>query len=486
MRIAPKRGMAIFVGLQGVCLHDGAMKVKSALSKSTNSPDTVSVFQTARDTGDRLAAQPRLRWQRATTTKEGDYSLILDAGRTFQTLEGFGGAFTEAAAVTLHKLPAAQQREILKSYFDPADGNGYTLCRTHINSCDFSLGNYAYSETPEDFQLRDFSIERDRRDLLPMIQAARKLAGPGLKIFASPWSPPAWMKTTGAMNMGGQLRPDCRDAWARYYVRYLRAYAREGISIWGLTVQNEPAATQRWDSCVYSAEEERDFVRDHLGPTLKKAGLAKVKIIVWDHNRNLLYERVQPIFNDPAAARFVWGAGFHWYTNDCFENVRAVHDRWPDKALLFTEGCQEGGPHPGVWGLGERYARSIINDLNRWTVGWVDWNLLLDETGGPNHVGNFCSAPILADTRTGTLLYQSSYYYIGHFSRFIRPGAKRIITACTRDELESTAFKNPDGSIAAVTLNRTEEAIRLKLRNEGREVLIACPPRSITTCVFKT
>ena len=443
----------------------------------------LAVYRTARDSGERLARQPDVAWQPATPTVEGECSLTLDAGRTFQTIEGFGGAFTEAAAVTLGKLPPALQEEVLRAYFDPQHGHGYTLCRTHINSCDFALGNYAYADTADDFELRHFSLQRDREALLPMIKSAQRLAGPGLKLFASPWSPPAWMKTTGQMNRGGQLRAECRQVWARYYVRYIQEYAREGVSIWGLTIQNEPAATQSWDSCVYSAEEERDFLRDHLGPTLEQAGLAGVKVIVWDHNRNLLYERVAPIFDDPAAARYAWGAGFHWYSNDCFGNVQAVHDRWPDKALLFTEGCQEGGPHHGRWGLGERYARSLINDLNRWTVGWVDWNMLLDETGGPNHVRNFCSAPILADTQAGCVHYQTSYYYIGHFTRFIRPGAKRIVTACTRDEVEASAFLNPDGTLAAVIMNRTEEPFRLKLRQAGQEAFIDCPPRSIISAL---
>jgi glucosylceramidase len=346
------------------------------------------------------------------------------------------------------------------------------------------VGNYASADQPDDFDLHHFNLDRDHRDIIPMIQAARNLAGPDLKLFASPWSPPAWMKTNGQMNLGGKLRPECRDVWARHYCRYIAEMAKVGAPIWGITVQNEPAATQRWDSCIYTAEEERDFVRDYLGPALHAAGLESVKVIVWDHNRNLLYERVQPIYNDPAASRYVWGAGIHWYSGDNFDNAQAVHERWPDKAILFTEGCQEGGPHPGAWGLGERYARSMIADLNRWTVGWVDWNLLLDDAGGPNHVGNFCSAPIMASPSTGEILYQSSYYYIGHFSRFIKRGARRIICAATRDEVETIAFQNPDQSIVVVVLNRTETSLPLVLRHAGLAVTGTCPARSITTYGF--
>ena len=204
-------------------------------------------------------------------------------------------------------------------------------------------------------------------------------------------------------------------------------------------------------------------MRDHLGPTLAAAGLGHVRIVIWDHNRDRMVERADRVLSDPQAAQYIWGTGFHWYVEDHFEHVQLLHDAWPDKHLLFTEGCQEGGPHTGEWAVGERYARSIINDLNRWTVGWIDWNLLLDDTGGPNHVGNLCSAPILADPQSGSLDYQSSYYYLGHFSRFIRPGAKRILCAATREALECCGFLNTDGSIAVVVCNRSDTAIAFDL-----------------------
>ena len=408
----------------------------------------------------------------------------VDPTKRFQVIEGFGGAFTEAGAVTLQKLSPANRLLALRAYFDRSEGHAYSLCRTHINSCDFSLGNYAYTETPGDVELKHFSIERDRRALVPMIQEAQRIAGDSLKLFASPWSPPAWMKTSGQMNHGGKLKPECRAAWARYYVRFLEEYAKEGIPIWGLSVQNEPAASPVWDSCEYTAEEERDFVRDYLGPTLHQSGLGHVKIIIWDHNRDLIVERVRVAYDDPAAAKYIWGAGFHWYMQDKFDNIQVVHDAWPDKQLLFTEGCQEGGPHIGEWALGERYARSIINDLNRWTVGWVDWNLVLDETGGPNHVGNFCSAPIIADTRNDKLIFQSSYYYLGHFSRFIRPGAQRILCATNRDDLEATAFANPDGTLAVVVLNRTDTERQYALSLPWCRTISTVPPHSISTYVL--
>jgi glucosylceramidase len=350
-----------------------------------------------------------------------------------------------------------------------------------MNSCDFALGNYAHVEAPGDTALDGFRIDRDRQALLPMIQAAQRVAGRPLSLLVSPWSPPAWMKTNGQMNHGGRLLPQYAEAWARCFVRFIQAYAEEGVPVWGVSVQNEPMATQRWDSCLYSAQEERDFVRDHLGPALARAGMSDVRIVIWDHNRDLMVERASVVYGDPEAAKYVWGTGFHWYGEDCFDHVQRVHDAWPDKHLLFTEGCQEGGPHTGSWALGERYARSMIQDLNHWTVGWIDWNLLLDDRGGPNHVGNLCSAPILADLGRDALAYQSSFYYIGHFARFIRPGARRVLCAATRGDLEVAAFVNPDGSTATVVMNRTEDAQRFALVIDGAAHVAELPARSIAT-----
>jgi len=402
----------------------------------------------------------------------------------FQAIAGFGGAFTEASASVWQGLPSAQQTQVLRDYFSPTEGHGYTFCRVHMNSCDFSLGNYAHVEQYDDVALASFSIARDQQALLPMIKAALIVAGQPIKLLVSPWSPPAWMKSNGQMNRGGTLLPQYANAWARCFVKFIQAYAAEGVPVWGVSVQNEPAATQSWDSCIYSAEEERDFVRDHLGPALHKAGLGHIAIVIWDHNRDLMVQRAGTVYADAEAAKYVWGTGFHWYGENHFDHVQLVHDAWPDKHLLFTEGCQEGGPHHGSWALGERYARSIINDLNRWTVGWIDWNLLLDHSGGPNHVGNLCSAPMLATEDGTAVTLQSSYFYLGHFARFAKPGARRVLCAASREDLECTAFVNLDGSVVAVALNRTDAEIEFHLRlAEGVSAPAKLPAHSIATFV---
>jgi glucosylceramidase len=454
-------------------------KGETQASAMTAQP-SIRCFLTARDTGARLTEQPQLP---AVDVESGLPTILVNTERKFQQILGFGGAFTEASAVNWLGLGTARRQQLLEACFHPARGHGYSLCRVHMGSCDFALGNYAHAEADDDFALASFTIERDRQALLPFIRAAQEVAGAPIKLLASPWSPPAWMKTTGRMNDGGRLRPECRGAWARCYARFIEAYAAEGVPIWGVSVQNEPLATQRWDSCLYTADEERDFVRDHLGPELETAGLGHVKIVIWDHNRDLMVERANAVYSDPAAARFVWGTGFHWYGEDHFDHVQQVHDAWPDKQLLFTEGCQEGGPHHGSWELGERYARSMINDLNRWTVGWIDWNLVLDQQGGPNHVGNFCSAPIHTDAATDSFSLQSSYYYLGHFARFVRPGAHRVLCASSRQDIEATAFRNVDGVVAVVLMNRTGQAQRLELRIDETRGVADLPPRSIATCL---
>ncbi len=443
----------------------------------------VTRYLTARDLDARLKAVPAGA-QLSSTDPRNAASILVDPRVRYQTITGFGGAFTDSAGYVLQKMPEAKQEEILRAYFDPDTGLGYTLCRTHINSCDFSTENYAYDETPGDTDFKHFTIERDRRDLIPMIHRAQKISHNGFKLFASPWSPPAWMKTNGDMNHGGKLKPEYRDAWARYVVRYIQEYAKEQIPIWGVTVQNEPAAVQTWDSCVYTAEEERDFVRDHLGPALAQAGL-DTKIMIWDHNRDIMYERAKVVLDDPAAAKFVWGVAFHWYEGELFDNVQRVHDAWPDKNLLLTEGCQEGGPRLGEWVVGERYGRALVQDLSHWSVGWVDWNLVLDQHGGPNHVGNLCSAPIIADTDTGEVHLQPSYYYIGQFAKFIRPGATRVLAAPTNVNLETVAFVNTDGTTVVVVMNRTELPIRFAVKLGDKSAAMDAPQHSIQTVVVK-
>ncbi|HEX7585847.1 MAG TPA: glycoside hydrolase family 30 protein, partial [Prolixibacteraceae bacterium] len=333
-------------------------------------------------------------------------------------------------------------------------------------------------------------VSHDEKFKIPFIKKATAAAGGKLTLFVSPWSPPAWMKDNNSVLKGGKLLEKYKQAWANHYVKFIKTYEKIGIPVWGLSVQNEPMATQKWESCIYTAEEERDFVKKYLGPTLAKSGLQDKKLIVWDHNRDLIFQRASVMMNDPEAAKYVWGIGFHWYetwTGSAmqFGNLKLVHDAYPDKNLIFTEGCVEkfGLDRVNDWSLGEKYGYSMLNDFNCGTVAWTDWNVLLDETGGPNHVGNFCFAPIHADLKTGKLIYTNSYYYIGHFSKFIHSGAKRIASSSNRDKLQTTAFINPDGKIVVVILNLSDEKLPFRLCISGKAASVASLPHSIMTII---
>lgn len=449
----------------------------------------VKVYVTAKGTDDRLKETETLTFSDKPQPVETETVVFVDPSKKFQTMLGIGGALTDASAEVFYKLPKDKQKELLTSYFDKDKGIGYTLGRTNIQSCDFSSDSYSYVKDG-DVSLSSFDVSHDKKYRIPFIKEVTAAAGGKLTLFVTPWSPPGWMKTNGSVLHGGKLLAKYDQSWANFYVKFIKTYEKLGIPIWGLSVQNEPMATQTWESCVFTGEEERDFVKNYLGPTLAKGGLSSKKLIIWDHNRDLLYQRASTVLEDPAAAKYVWGVGFHWYetwtgAGQNFENTRLVANSFPGKNLIFTEGCVEKFDFNRLndWALGERYGLSMINDFNAGTVGWTDWNVLLDEKGGPNHVGNFCFAPVHADTRNGSLIYTNSYYYMGHFSRFIRPGARRIAASASRDRLLTTAYQNPDGKIAVVVMNRTDDNIEYLLWIKGKAAKTTALAHSIATLV---
>ncbi len=442
----------------------------------------VRLFQTVKATSDRLTEKDIFIFQEDNAHWRGFLNVYPEV--RYQRIEGFGGAFTEAAAVTWKQLPLHLQQIILDAYFDPVKGFGYSLCRTHINSCDFSLENYNYVKEHDD-SLSSFSIFHDQKALIPFIQQAMCVKGANFRLFASPWSPPGWMKTTGTMNFGGTLLPQYRATWAKYIAKYIRAYREQGLPIWGITVQNEPAATQVWDSCNYSAQEEAEFVRDFLAPELDDQNLSDIAVMVWDHNKDALYRRAKEYFKDDKVRQRVWGMAFHWYSGDHFGDLEAVFHEYPEKSLLFTEGTIEGGVKLDHWASGEHYGHHMIGDLNHHACGFIDWNLLLDQTGGPNHVGNYCDAPIIADLDKKQIHFQPSFYYIGHVAKFVRPGAVRVGCSVYRDDLETVAFVNADESLVIVVMNRTEQVIPYLLSlHQGETTQITSPPHSIQTIIL--
>jgi len=450
----------------------------------------VTVYTTADQTDHRLSQTGKLPFKHMGQPLETQVCVFVDPAKKFQTIVGIGGALTDASAETFAKLSQAKQQEILDAYFDRNKGIGYTLARTNIHSCDFSSDSYTYV-TEGDKELRSFNVNHDKQFRIPFIKRALATAGGKISIFGSPWSPPAFMKSNNDMLHGGKLKPEFYQSWANYYTKFIKSYEKEGIPIWGITVQNEPMATQRWESCIYSAEDERDFLKNYLGPTMRREGLSEKKIIAWDHNRDLVYQRASTILRDPKAAQYVWGIGYHWYEpwsggDQMFDNVTLVNETFPDKKLIFTEGCVDTfkAEELHAWRLGEAYGRSMINDFNSGAVGWSDWNVLLDEQGGPNHVQNFCFAPVHADTTTSEITYTNSYYYIGHFSKFVRPGAKRIASSPSRSQLLSAAFLNPDGKVSVVVMNKTDKEVPYFLWMDGNAAEVSSLPHSIQTLVF--
>ncbi len=469
-------------------LNVSAILLVSSIAAAATQP--VTIYTSAPSDAQRMRASRAAEWRPAQQPLETETAVFVQTHRRFQSILGFGGAITDASAEVFATLPAAKQAELLNAYFDREKGLGYSLIRTSIHSTDFSSSSYTYVNDG-DPALTSFSIDHDRAYRIPMIKRAIASAKGEVKVFVSPWSPPAFMKSNRSMLQGGQLLPEFRDAWARYFVRFIQAYEQEGIAIWGLTIQNEPMATQKWESVIYSAEAERDFLKNHLGPTLKQAGLGNKKIIIWDHNRDLLPHRAATILNDRDAADFVWGIGYHWYEtwtggDPMHANVAAVKHMYPDKTIFLTESAIEkfSADRYQHWPNGEKYGKNIINDLNSGSAGWTDWNILLDQHGGPNHVGNYCFAAVHADTTTGELIYTPIYYVMGHFAKFIRPQALRLATSSSRSILLATSFANPDGSLVTVVMNQSDSEVTYQLMVDERQTLIKIPPRAIQSLIY--
>lgn len=403
-----------------------------------------------------------------------------------QTMEGFGGAFTESSAVNYHRLGKEQKKELIEAYFGDK-GLRYHLGRVSINSCDFALGNYTYVEE-DDATLHSFSIAHDRQQIIPMIQAAMERTGGKMHFLASPWSPPAYMKTNGEMNHGGKLKEEVRELWAQYFVKFIREYREAGVPITAVTVQNEPAAVQTWNSCTYSAEEEGLFVAKHLGPALERAGMKDVDIYVWDHNKELLYQRFRDAVSVPGADRYIAGAAMHWYTGDHFDAIEILRKQYPGIKLMFSEGCVEYSrfADSGEVRKAEMYAHDMIGNFRAGVSTFLDWNLLLDEQGGPNHVGNFCAAPVMLEPEEQDgYVKKLMYYYIGQFSRYIPAESVRIATTQYTDGLEVCAFLTPSAERVLVVLNKSEVNRPVVIREEEEGFHDEIAAHSIVTYVMQ-
>ncbi len=406
----------------------------------------------------------------------------------YQRIVGFGAALTEASGYVFAQMGADDRERFLQTCFGK-DGNRYSLCRLAIQSSDFSLIPRPYM-AKRDETLGSFSIDDDWAYVLPLVKAAQE-RNPSLKFLATPWSPPAWAKTNRTMKFGGHLRRSAYDIWARMVARTLSDYRDYGVNIGRITVQNEPQARQIWESCLFDAEQERVFLHEYLKPALADEGLSDVKTLIWDHNKESMLDRARSIMADPEAAQDVDGVAFHWYSGDHFEALRATREIiGAERELIFSEGCDcftAGDPSQEL-PHAEHYAREIIGDLEAGANGIIDWNILLNSAGGPNHVGNFCDAPIMYDVAERRMNIRLPFHYLGHFSRFIMPGAQRVLSTRYTTDLETCCFANPDGTLALVVLNRTGRTIdfNLAIAPDDRPCRMArldAAPHSIQTIV---
>lgn len=446
----------------------------------TTDTTTITVYQTSEAGHQLTEVQP------FSTTQGPDVRVNIDAKK--QIITGFGGAFTEASATLLNQLGKENRAKILNAYFSK-EGANYSLTRTHMNSCDFSVSNYSYTPVADDVALEHFSIEEDRNDLIPMIKEAMAISEEGFKLFASPWTAAPWMKDNKSW-VGGKLLPKYYDTWALFFSKYVDAYRAEGIDIWGFTVENEPHGNgNNWESMLYSPKEMTDFVVNHLSPKLQADGKGELVILGYDQNREGIKEWVDEMYKDEETASHYDGTAIHWYesTYNYFpEALQYAHNKAPNKYLIQTEACVDDEipvwkddawywkKEATDWGYKwreeekkylhpkyapvNRYARDIIGCLNNWVDGWVDWNMVLDRQGGPNWKKNWCIAPVIVDPEKDEIYLTPLYYVMAHFSKFIRPGAAVLAVDNKEKDLMITAALNPDQSVAVVVFNQEKEA----------------------------
>nr|WP_245910966.1 glycoside hydrolase family 30 protein [Nonlabens arenilitoris] len=448
--------------------------------------------------------------------KENTTVVTIDENITYQKITGFGGAFTESSAYLLNRLSKENRDLIINAYFSK-EGANYSLTRTHMNSCDFSLSQYSYSPVVGDMELKHFTIKEDKDDLIPMIKDAMAASDNGFRLFASPWTAAPWMKDNKHW-VGGKLLPEYYDTWALFFSKYVKAYEAEGIPIWGFTVENEPHGNgDNWESMHFTPQEMTNFVQHHLGPRLEQDGYGDKIILGYDQNRAGLKEWVDVMYQDQESSKYFDGTAIHWYesTYDYFpEDLQYAHYKAPDKYLIETEGCVDSqipewkndqwywSKEATDWGWDwapekdkylhpkyapvNRYARDIIGCMNNWVDGWVDWNMVLDRQGGPNWFKNWCVAPVIVDPDNDEVYFTPLYYTMAHFSKYIRPGAQVIDVQNTDKDLMLTAAKNPDGTIALVIFNEGMKDKNYELRFRESVININLSAQSLQTVMIPT
>lgn len=453
-------------------------------SKSCDSPEPlgplgraqVALYQTDRN-GKRLV-RSNLVFEAQQT--QPDLTVKLDPTRKYQKVKGFGGALTDAAAINILSLPPPAQEMLLRAYFSE-DGAEYNIVRLPMAGCDFSTRPYTYADTPDDFDLKKFSLAKeDIKYKIPLLKQALSMSQRPVSLFASPWTSPAWMKTNGALTGKGTIKGQpggvYYKAWANYFVKFLDEYAKHNLTFWALTAQNEPTDgefTNFTFQCLgFTPEQQRDFIAMDLGPALHGSRHHSVQLMILDDERIQLPLWARVVLGDSKAAKYVSGIAVHWYLDliiPAEPTLSLTHNLFPEHFLFATEACAGSNPWEkavllGSWERGDEYSHDIIQDLNHWVVGWTDWNLALDLQGGPNWVQNFVDSPIIVDRSKGVFYKQPLFYHMAHFSKFIPEGSQRIaLETSGSTKLEMVAFIRPDGLGVMVVLNRTPDAVTFTL-----------------------
>ncbi len=398
----------------------------------------------------------------------------------YESFEGFGGAFTEGAASVYSQMDEENKEKLIQSYFGSL-GLRYSLVRVNLDSCDFCTDMYEAMSDPMDTALHSFSFSRTERDIISMLRDAQAAAEKPIRLLLSPWSPPAFMKTNGQRISGGRLKPEYRAMWAEYLCRYITEFQKRGFTVQRITIQNEANAVQTWDSCLYTAQEEKEFLRDYLYPAMVRNGLEDVEVFIWDHNKEHVYERMRDTL-DQDTDSMLTGAAFHWYSGDHFDALELIRTQYPGKKLIMSECCFEAN-FSGLGRKAENLAHEIIGDLSHGTQAFYDWNVLLDERGGPNHVGNFCLAPYIYDRQTKRLQAKDPLPFLYHFSHYLVPGSRRIASTTWFWELEQVAYELPDGRLVLFLLNRSDEVLPVCVRLKEKAAEFMLMPGSISTCI---
>lgn len=546
-------------------LNFSLLIMSAVIIQSCNSKEatlsTNKIYVTS-ESGDKIAEKENVHFIKGKT--EGTI-ININPDIIKQTIDGIGSSFTESSAFVLAHLDPQKRKEVMNKIFSE-DGANFSLTRTHIGACDFCTeGKYSYLDKDGDVELESFSIAPDnsgfssdkysgikdeRYDLLPMIKEAieikNKQKETELRIVASAWTAPWWMKdiedwyTKGTpennfQGTGGKLKPEYEETYADYIIKYLDTYRSEGVEIWGITPVNEPHGNNgQWESMHFTPETQNEFIKTYLGPKLKSGDNSDVKLLIYDQNRDGLKHWTDVILGDSETSKYVYGSAVHWYesTYKVFEDVfDSVKVKFPDHAIIHTEGCiddlgkvaPEGITDPELfqekdwfnndsfwwndnatdWGYSatwegvksedhpiytpvHRYARNIIVSIDHWLKGWIDWNIVLDQNGGPNHVGNYCGAPIMINTESKQVYYTPIYYVLAQLSRTIRPGDQAVQTYKTLNGLENDALHacatlNKNNVLSVQILNTTKEKVTCKLQIKEQFAEINIEANSLQT-----